>query len=200
MASEVQICNLALLEFGELQITSLNDNTKEGRACKVLYPLLRDELLYAHPWNFALKRADITPEVSTSPAFEYDYAYTLPADCLRVWEFYTDSSTTEPQWEVENGLLLTNEDSEIYIRYISQVTEPGRFNPAFVACLGKKLGAALAAKLAGDRGAKIKEALIAELIKSYLPDAYRLNAVEGNRRKFAGEKGPDTFSWATEGH
>ena len=194
-ASEVQICNLALLKFGTLTIASLDDATKEGRACKVFYPLLRDELIYSHPWNFAMKRADISALVEATPAFEWDYAYTIPADCLRVWELYG----TDAEWVVESGQLLTNQDEEIYIRYISQVTTTGNFNPAFVNCLATRLGAELAAKLADD--VKLRQVLLEELYRIQLPEAHVLNAIEGNRRRHKDEQPLDkgNFSWQSEG-
>lgn len=199
MASEVQICNMALLEFGDTTITALTEETKEARACKVLYPILRDQLLYIHPWNFALKRADISAALTDTPDFEWDYAYTLPTDppCLRVWELYG----TTNEWVVENGLFLTNQDEEIYIRYIAQITETGRFNPAFVTCLSKLLAAMLAPKLAGDSGKGMRTAFLQELNTLWLPQAYKLNAMEGKRPRTEGDKRLDeqTFSWQTEG-
>uniref|UniRef100_A0A6M3XLV0 Putative tail tubular protein n=1 Tax=viral metagenome TaxID=1070528 RepID=A0A6M3XLV0_9ZZZZ len=194
-ASEVQICNLALLKFGTLTITELGPLTKESRACAVFYPLLRDQLVYSHPWNFAMKRADISAPLADTPAFEWDYAYTLPADCMRVWELYG----TDAEWVVESGQLLTNLDKEIYIRYIRQVTTTGNFNPSFVNCLGTLLGAELAAKLAGDN--KLRISLLEELHKIQLPAAYVLNAMEGNRPRHKDEQPIDegNFSWQTEG-
>lgn len=194
-ASVVQICNLALMNFGDISITSLDDQTKQARACKVFYPLLRDELLHQHPWNFAMTRADISAQVADAPPFGFSYAYTLPADCLRVWELYG----SDAEWVVEGGQLLTNQDSDIRIRYIRAVTETGRFSPSFVTCLGLKLGARLASKLADD--SKQKAELLEELNKIALPDAMRLNAMEGNRPQSKGEQSMDrgNYSWQTEG-
>ena len=56
MASEVQICNLALAKIGDQQITSLTENSKAGRLCNLVYEPLRDATLRAHPWNFAITR------------------------------------------------------------------------------------------------------------------------------------------------
>lgn len=198
MASEVQICNMSLLEVGDLSITALTDATKEGRACNVLYPLMRDLMTYSHPWNFAMKRADITGSLTTDPVFPDDwYAYTLPADCLRVWELYG----SDEQWAVEGGLFLTPQEEEIYIRYIYRVTEAGRFNPVYVECLVKRLGAALAAKLMGDAGVSIKNQLLGELENVLLPKARLLNAMEGNapRNKNMQPLDQGNFSWQTEG-
>ena len=193
-ASVVQICNMALLKFGDVTIVSLDDATREGRACKVFYPLLRDQLVYAHPWNFAMARADISAQLTDTPAFGYDYAYTVPADCLRVWELYGSS-----EWEIEADRLLTNQEEEIYIRYIKQVTETGRFSPAFERCLSTLLGAELAAKIKGDKNHRL--ALLEELNKIDLPAARQLNAIEGNRPRHTDEQALDAgnFSWQKEG-
>lgn len=194
-ASEVQICNLALMKFGNLSISTLEDATKEARFCKVFYPLMRDELVYSHPWNFALRRADISAQLATTPAFEWSYAYTLPADCLRVWELYG----TEDEWVVESGELLTNKEEEIYIRYIRQVTETGRFSPSFVNCLATRLGAEGAARLADDN--KMRISLLEELYKIQIPAARIMNAMEGKRPARIDEQSIDNgnFSWQTEG-
>jgi len=194
-ASEVQICNLALLKMGNLSITALTDTTKEGRACNVLYPILRDELLASHPWNFAMSRADISAQVVPTPSFQWDYAYTIPADCLRVWEMYG----SDAEWVVEGGELLTNQDSEIYIRYIKLITETARFSPSFNNCLATRLGAELAGKLADDKA--LRTALLEELYKKHLPDAYAINALEGNQPRHKDMQTLDmgNYSWQTIG-
>lgn len=195
--SAVQICNLALMKVGDVSISALTDSSKEARACNVFYPAMRDELLQSHPWNFALKRADISAQVTTTPAFEWDYAYTLPTNplCLRVWELYG----SEAEWVVEDGELLTNQEEDIFVRYIAQITDTGKFSPAFCNCLAQRLGAELATKLADDK--KLREMLLAELNRYYLPLAYELNAMEGNRPKTEGEKPLDqsSFTFQTEG-
>lgn len=195
-ASEVQICNLGLLKFGDITITSLDASNREARACKVLYPQMRDLMLQAFPWNFAMARADISAILADAPDFQWDYAYTLPTDSLRVWELYG----TDDKWEVESGQLLTNKDSEIFIRYIKQETRTGKFNPSFVNCLALRLGAELASKIKGDT--KKRRSLLEELYQVELPKAERLNAIEGNRQREKGEQALDAgnYSWQTIGH
>lgn len=193
-ASIVEICNLALMKFGDITITSLEDASKQARACKVFYPLLRDQLTYSYPWNFAMRRADISAQIATTPAFEFDYAYALPADCLRVWELYG-----EAEFVVEYGELLTNEDTEIYIRYIRRVTETGRFSPAYVNCLATLIGAELSSKISDDQ--KMRASLLQELHSVLIPAAMQLNAMEGNRPLRKNEQSIDkgNFSWQSEG-
>jgi hypothetical protein len=197
--SEVQICNLALLKYGDVTITSISNPTdKQGRACKVLYPIVRDRMLYAFNWNFAMRRADISAQLSTTPDFQWDYAYTLPIDCFRAVELYG----TDAEWQVENGKLLTNQEEDIYLRYIAQVTETGKFNPAFVNCVAIALAAELAAKLAGDKARNKRVDLINELETVELPRAFRLNSIEGKRAREKDEQSMDNgnFSWQTTGH
>lgn len=195
-ASVVQICNMALYRVGNLSITALTDATKEGRACNVLYPLTRNETLIRHPWNFAMARADISALLAATPAFEWSYAYTLPADCLRVWELY---GTTD-EWVREGNTLLTNKEEEIYIRYIKLVTDSSLFPPYFDTCLAMRLAAELAGKLVDDKN--LRATIMEELYKIHLPAAYALNAREGNKPLSDGEKPMDTMgtSWQTEGH
>lgn len=195
MVSEVQICNLALLKFGNITINSLEDNTAQAQACKELYPLMRDELMSLHEWNFALARADISPELQATPAFQYDFAYQLPADCLRVVELYG----TEAKWAREGNEFLTNQEEEIFIRYIKKVTTTGAFSQVFVNSLAVRLAGELVAKIKEDKNMRLE--LLNELERVILPEAFRINAIEGNRELKQEEKSLDaqTYPWQTRG-
>ena len=59
--TEASICKLALTRIGQdpNSLTALADATKEGRLATVHYEPSRDAVLRAHPWNFAIKRADL---------------------------------------------------------------------------------------------------------------------------------------------
>jgi hypothetical protein len=194
-ASEVQICNLALLKFGSSSITSLTDGSVGANACKVLYPLMRDEIVSIHEWNFALKRADISSQLATAPAFGYEYAYQLPVDCIRVIELFG----TEATWGREGNELLTDQEEDIYIRYIKKVTTTGDIPPAVVNCIAVRLAAELCAKIKEDKNMRLE--LLGELERSVLPEAFRLNAIEGNRALTEEEKplSGQTFPWQIQG-
>lgn len=194
-ASIVEICNLAILKIGGLKIASIEDLTKEGRACKVFFPILRNELLESYPWPFALTRADISAQLATTPSFQWDYAYTIPSDCLRVIELYG----TDSEWVVENGQLLTNQEEEIYIRYIKLIETSGSWSPSFDTCLSLRLAAELATILANDNNLRIS--LLEELNKVALPRAQSLVSKIGKPPKHKDEQAIDAgnFSWQTEG-
>jgi len=67
VGSSVGISNIALSKIGAQRITSFSENTENARLLNAIYGTIRDEVLRAHPWNFAIKR--------TAPAL----AYTLPS-------------------------------------------------------------------------------------------------------------------------
>ena len=77
VTSELEIYNLALSRIGQDTLSSVDESSKAGRLCRLHYALLRDAVLRAHPWNFAMRRVELA-QVTFTPAFEYDYAYALP--------------------------------------------------------------------------------------------------------------------------
>ena len=65
-ASSTEICNNALTLIGARRIVSVNDPSKEGRACNDNYDISRKALLRLHPWNFATMRKVFTRTVISS--------------------------------------------------------------------------------------------------------------------------------------
>jgi hypothetical protein len=133
--TEVGICNSALIKLGVGTITALNDNTRQAQIMNEQYAKMRDALLYDHPWNFAMKRATLEDD-GTEPEYEFTYQAELPADCLRVWNVECE----EDFYQIEGGYILSDYD-EIKIKYISKVTDPTLFSPAFCEALALKLAA-----------------------------------------------------------
>ncbi len=129
-ASAVDICNDALIICGSERITSLSGSSKTARLCNEQYAKARDQLLVAHPWNFAMKRVELT-ELTDLPAGwenneDWTYAFTLESDCLRVWKV-NDNNT---DWAVESSYLFTN-TTPASVLYISQVTNTALFSKSF---------------------------------------------------------------------
>lgn len=58
-STSVDICNAALIKVGAETITALSDNNKRARACNERYADIRDVVLAAHPWNFAIGRTQL---------------------------------------------------------------------------------------------------------------------------------------------
>ena len=58
MASQLNVCNLALDHIGEKEITAAELTAKSPKAARLLdahWDIALDEVLEAHPWNFAKK-------------------------------------------------------------------------------------------------------------------------------------------------
>jgi len=140
MASEVSICNLALVRLGASTIASLTENTKEGRRCNALYEINRDIVLRAHPWNFAITRA-VLAEDTTTPVYEFDHRYSLPVGCLRVLRL--GENHEDLNYKVEGRYVVTDENSAS-ILYVARVTDPNQFDTLFIEALAAKLAAELA--------------------------------------------------------
>ena len=94
--------------------------------------------------------------------------------------------------------LSLQKSIEIFIRYIKRVTTTGDFSQVFVNSLALRLAAELVSKIREDKNMRLE--LLAELEK-YLGEAYRINAIEGNRELKQGEKSLDNqdYAWQDRG-
>lgn len=126
--SETQICNDALIICGANKIAALTDNTKEAKLCNEQYEKVRDQLLQSHPWNFAIKRAEIAADPALPTGWwDWTSAFTLPVDCLRVIQVQSEDYT---DWSVEGSKIFSNVDT-IRIKYIRRETDTTKFSKGF---------------------------------------------------------------------
>ena len=85
MASEVDICNLALSFLGDdANVSSISppEGSQQSEHCARFYPIARDGLLQMNRWNWATRRVALS-QVGATVA-QWQYAYSLPADLLDV--------------------------------------------------------------------------------------------------------------------
>lgn len=152
MASVIDICNGALRRLGQPPIASLDDPVETARAAKDRYSIIRDALLQAHPWNFAIRRAALAADIAPAP--EGGSAFALPSDCLAV------VSVAAARWSVEARRVLADAASPLPIAYIARIADPALYPPLFVEALSSRLAADLAEPLtqSGSLGeAKMRE-------------------------------------------
>ena len=150
MASQLTICNLALGRLGAASILDLNGTQKEAQACRLFYQPSLDEVLRCHPWNFAIRRADLTAD-PIDPSFGWAKSYALPSDCLRVVDLNDLGALTDPpRWQIEGRSIYCDSD-EAHIRYIARVDDPNQYDSLFVAALSCLLAANIAKKVTGIR-------------------------------------------------
>ena len=154
--TELSICNDALIEVGADTIASLSDNNDKARTLNEQYNKHRRHLLYSHPWNFSIKRVEVSADV-TNPEFKWAKRFALPADCLRVLETSEDPN----EWHVEGRFIVANCES-LKIAYISDITNAAHFSEGFAKALALKLAASVAYKF--TQSTTLKD----ELEKKYL--------------------------------
>lgn len=171
MASEVQVCNLALTKIGESEITSLTENSKAARLCNLHYAPTRDAVIRSHIWNFAIKRVELALSTIT-PAYDFAYQFVLPSDCIRILETNLVSTA---EFKIENGFVLADSDS-IKVRYLSQVTDPTIFDSLFTEALAARLAAELAIPLTDSLNLS---KLMIDMYTSKIAEARTMDAVEG---------------------
>lgn len=141
MASRVSIANLALTVLGADRITSLEDNSENARRLNAIFDYCLEDLLRAHPWNFAIIRRQLAV-LSTTPIFEYDYEFQLPGDCLRVIEV-SDGTNLITDFKIEGRKLLAD-DSSVSIKYIAKVIDPNQYTSQFIYVFASRLAAEIA--------------------------------------------------------
>jgi hypothetical protein len=192
VASAVQICNLALTKLGAARITDLLDDTKQAQALNAIYDATRDAELAAHPWTFAITRAEI-PALSTAPAYGWARAYQKPAGTLRlveVGQFYALYDTGgQPGFELEGETILTDEGSPLQIRYVQRITNTGLFAPLFVQSFSCRLAFEVCEGL--TQNLSKREAAWKER-NHFIAEAKRTNAIERPPQR------PQDLSWVRE--
>lgn len=138
MASSItEIANLALTYIGADLITSLDDPQKSAILIKQNWPICRDAVLRAYPWNCAVKR-DVLAPLADQPAYGWSYSFLLPPDCLRTLGLESDEPFT-----IEGRKLQCN-SNVVKIKYIARVEDPNEYD----ALLSQALAAYLAHLLA----------------------------------------------------
>lgn len=145
MASSVGIANKALTLLGALPITAFTDDSPAARAVNRIYDETRRELLAAHPWNFAIKRASLAAS-ATAPTHTYARAFPLPSDCLRVRE----ALAGDYLYGIEGEQIVTDATAPLSIVYIADIEDPNQMSPQFREALSYRLAAQLAFQITGN--------------------------------------------------
>ena len=142
MASNVQLCNLALSRLGAATITSLTDNTAEAKLCNTFFSDIADEVMAEGSWTSTMTRAELAKTTNT-PEFGFTNEFQLPVDpwALKIISINEDT-VGDTEYAIEGDKLLTDSDS-IKIRYVARLTNTGDWDiylqRAFVARLASEL-------------------------------------------------------------
>ena len=145
MASVVNMCNSALNLLGASTIANLTDDTKNARLCNQRYEPVRNRVFRSHAWNCLHKRLQLAQN-STAPVVEYDHAYALPSDCLRVLKIHngtTDSIASALDYKLEGRNIVTDIDT-VFLIYIALDTDPNNYDTYLRESISHQLAADLA--------------------------------------------------------
>lgn len=185
MASDTDICNLALSHLGD-KATVVTIDPPEGSAqadhCARFYPIARDAVLQMMAPNFATRRT--STGLLTSPTTAWAYAYAKPSQCLRVLAVLPAEGTSDTvdalgivprpyaMETLDDGteVVLTNEPDAV-IKYVVRVTDTAKFPPLVVYTMSHQLASMLAGPvLKGDAGRAESRAQL-QLAAAYMAKA-----------------------------
>ncbi|TPM89861.1 hypothetical protein [Mesorhizobium sp. B2-1-3A] len=142
----VDVANMALATLDEAPIDSLDQDIKAARLLNLHYDLTREAELTKYAWVFAILRASVVGSDTGSGDCTLNWAYELPADCLRPLPLTYDG---EPNgvpisWRQEADIIYSDQTSPRVIRYVANLTDPNDWDALFT----DVLVAALAVKVA----------------------------------------------------
>ncbi len=214
MASETDICNMALARIRGGFINSLGEDSAQGKACRLYYGTTRDKVLEDAPWGFA-KQVRQLDRLSSVDLFGWAYAYEYPTDALRVNEVLPEYSKVQAgdanavQLAFDRGLTLdldqkieyeimnnngvrvigANMDT-LYVSYNISVKDSAFFTNNFVTGLSLLLAANLVVHVIGaDRGEGMRRNILQEYaVFISQAEALELNQRHKNRKESRLEK------------
>ena len=170
MASTVEICNGALNQLGATTILSLTEDSKNARLCNSRFTQVRDGVFRSHPWNCLQKRIELAQD-TTTPAWGFKYAYTLPADCLRLLRILDYDSN----YKVEGRKILSDTET-MKILYVSRVTDANEYDELLRETLSSALSADIAFAVTSNNTTATN---MYNLFQDKLKDARFVDSTEG---------------------
>lgn len=171
MASKTEVCNRALIKLGQFRVSNVDtDPTSSARVLSEIYLSVLYGALQTFPWNFSIKRTDLSASTEAVSWGVSKTKYPLPADCLQLLEIYGD-----PDYSVENGNIICDETGVIYVKYISKIEDAGEFPPIFVEFFSSLLAIESCERITGDKN--LKQLLLGEH-RTITDKALRTDSVE----------------------
>ena len=130
MTTATDLANLALGHLGCARISDLEETSVAAEHCRRMWDNCRDRLLRQYPWNFAIRRARLTP-LAQIPEFEWARAWQLPGDCLKVLEVNgCPAGVGNTPFQLEGQAILSN-FGDCRLKYIRRVEGVSSWDAAF---------------------------------------------------------------------
>jgi hypothetical protein len=119
---------------------------EEAISCVRYFAGVRDELLSLYPWVFARKSA-APAQLGVNPLPGWEYAFSLPADCLKVLAVTWNGRRSLFRYYEIVGRTMGANVSPLHIMYTARITDTnlwdGAFSDAFCALLAGEMGASV---------------------------------------------------------
>lgn len=177
MPSQIGIYNKALRAIGESRLTALTDPVKAATLLNDAWADTYAGEFEANPWSFAIKRTSLAAS-ATAPAFEWEYAYPLPADCA----FVIDCPELDRrQWTIENTddqkTILTkfNYGQALNVRYTARIDDVSKWSQLFADAVALKLAMEICESISQSNS---KMEVAASRYTDAIRMARRTNAIE----------------------
>lgn len=164
----VDIVNYALARAACPRIVSLAESTEIAAFASATYLNIFKEVMKKGPWSSLVKRAAALT-ATTTPVFEYSYAYTLPTDFIRLLQV-NEGDPLRYDYKIE-GLsgtqVLLIQESVVNIVYIANLTDTTKWDSDLTEAVVTRLAAEFAAN---SGNLQLRQILMGE---------YRLAVMEG---------------------
>jgi len=151
--ADTDVVNAALRLVGSSRITSLTADDIPAVVASDLYDEVVDDLLRQHAWNFATKRQKLA-QLTDTPVFEFDHAYSFPADWLRTVSVHSNEDATQRVFYraelVSNQRVIVTSADEIWMRYVAKIKDPNLWSADFRRAVITTLARDLAIPLANS--------------------------------------------------
>lgn len=181
MASQVDICNLALSHLSCGAIQSLSDGSESARLLQLHYDRCRQSVLRDFPWSFSRITNTLALTTFTIPAWDYCYAY--PLKCLKIIRVFDSRYREKEEFEIRlspdgTTKMIVTDVKDAYAEYIFDMEDTTLYDSLFIEALSYKIAFELNHVKTSDA------ALAQELLQRYqltLSTAQHSTAVEENK-------------------
>lgn len=168
METNLTVANSALYDINVEPITSFNDPSKEARVVKAKFQLVVDEVLGTNNWN-CNRAIELLNYAEVINLFGWQYAYTIPNDCLYVRAVapLSDISKLTPETirrfteysmnQITSSLYMKKEqeifanDPYLLLVYSKSIKDCSLLPPYVVKAISKCLAAEIAYPITQDR-------------------------------------------------
>lgn len=186
MATEIDICNVALSVLGARTIVSLGEDSFEGDLCRTFYPQSRDKIMRSHTWNCATTRKSLNAllDAPLEMAGDFTKQFPIPPDSLRILELNFDDP--HERWKIElspnsNSKVILCNSPTLICKYIKQITDTSLFDSLLVEAIEFDLMGKLAIPIKGSEALHTK---YMEMADAKIAEARTLDGMEGTTEAF----------------